>query len=131
MASGIYTNCKNIFLNRLITDDVSALLIDTTVYTPALTADASLADIPDAALLSEAAVTGKAVVDGEFFCDAITFSKPEANKTAGAVVLFFSKDTLSASKLIAYYDDSADLPFVTDGTDVVITVNASGSWIVL
>jgi len=134
MASGAFTACLTGFHGGdfdLVNDDVSAILIDLDQYTPNKATDTSLADVPEAAILSTALITGKALSDNEFQADTTTFPNVEADDgvNIGAVIVFLSANTLEGSTLLFLIDDAAEFPVTPDGSDVQVTWGA-GSGVV-
>lgn len=123
MASGLYDNgVREIMRGNidLINSPISALLIDVNEYTVDLATDIDLDDIPEAAIISESALTNKSLDGTTFRADDLTFISVEGNDI-GAVVLFFSQDTNADSKLIAYLDNAPEFPITPDGTDIIIS----------
>lgn len=100
--------------------DLSALLIDTSLYTADLDTDLSQADIPVEAVLSTVTLTGSSVTDGIFSADGVTFPAVVGNE-ASAIILVLNAPTYSASTLIAYLDDATEFPITLDGSDVIVS----------
>jgi hypothetical protein len=124
----------------LINDDISAVLVDLSVYTPSPGVDVSLADIPADALIAEALLTGKsldAVEDGGVFysafrADDTVFNSVALSETApevSGVVLFKKAATYSGSILIFLEDEAPEYPITPDGTDITVQWSAGDNGI--
>ena len=136
MASGLYLAGKSALLGGdidLINDAVGAVLIDTSVYTPSLDTDTSLADIPEAAIFAEILITGKNIdtveITGSYYSvfradDALFPAVPTSTSTVNAIVLFKDADTFSASTLILINDSAPEFPITPDGTDITVVWDA-------
>lgn len=129
MASGLYASCLSALMGGdidLVNTPVSAALIDIEQYTVDLNNDTSLADIPEAALLSESLLEGKALVGATFSADPTVFSSVSADDGVdiGAVIVFKETDTASESTLLYYSDEAPELPATPDGEDVTVTWGA-------
>jgi len=124
MASGIYVAGKRAMMGGdvdLINDAIGAALIDLDAYTPDLSEDESLSDVPDAAVLAQTVLTGKALDGTAFRADNAVFaSVADEGQTATAVLLYLDEDTYSGSTLIALFDDSTAFPVTPDGTDITV-----------
>lgn len=107
----------------MVNDPISAILIDTDLHTPNLSTDTTLADIPEAAILKEAILTGRVLSGAEFQADPTTF--PSVALTDGAkadaVIIFYAADTEEESILCFMIDDAAEFPVTPDGSDIVVT----------
>lgn len=131
MASGMYDNGWAAFHGGdidWVNTPVSAILIDLNSYTPDLGADASLADIPEAALLAEVLLTGKVINGTILRADDPVFPSvtTAAGVTVGAWVIAKDADTYAGATLLFYFDDAPELPITPDGTDITIAWNANG-----
>lgn len=87
----------------LLSDNISAALIDTTQYSVSIAADEYLSDIPATAILSTTLFTGKNNIFGAFTADDIEFLSVEG-AYAGAIVIYNKQATDQESMLIAYSD---------------------------
>jgi hypothetical protein len=117
VASGLYVSGTNAIMGSLDleNDDVSALLIDLDEYTPDLDVHTTQEDIPTAAVLSEAALTGKTIASEIFRASDTTFLS--VTGTAGGVVLIKDADSYPASTLISWHEFDEEIE--ADGEDVV------------
>ncbi len=103
----------------LINDDISIILIDTTLYTVDLDAHEKLGDIPEAAIIAERLLTGKSL-DGTAFRANDPVFTAVTGEDIGAYVIFKDTGDLNTSWLL-YYDDSApEYPLPPDGTDITV-----------
>lgn len=131
MANVLYTPYKNSLLGSGTitlpiwdTDVIDAIAV-TAAYTPSISSDATLADIPSGTIAGTATVTGLTISGGIVLCsDVTTFTGIAAGPDIVAIVL--SLDT-GDQGLYAYCDDfDSGMPVTPDGTDIVVTWNASG-----
>ena len=123
MASGLYElGLKEIMSGNidLENDNISALLIDTSLYTVDLVNHSNQDDIPDSAQIAEAALSGKTLNVTVFRASDTTFLAVPAGQDISAVILFLDTDYADTSTLIAYLDNATEFPITPDGTDVVI-----------
>jgi hypothetical protein len=110
-----------------VNSPISAALINLEEYTPDTVNDVMLSDIPEEAILSECAMSGKMIVGASFDADDTVFpSVSPAGINADAVVIFLDNDDLSQTRLIAIIDDAAEFPLTTSGGDITITWSESG-----
>jgi hypothetical protein len=134
MANKLYPKSKKQFLQACIdlsAVNVRAVLVDTGAYTYNDAHD-FLHDIPSGARITVSGnLTGKAFGDdGSFDSDDPTFTSV-SGASIEAIVLYVHTGTDSTSRLIMYQDTSVTgLPLTPDGSDVQITVDAGG-WFVL
>jgi hypothetical protein len=134
MANKLYPKTKKQFLQAgidLSAVNVRAILIDTGAYTYDDAHD-FLDDIPAGARIAVSGnLTGKVFGDdGSFDSDDPTFAAV-AGASIEAIVLYVHTGTESTSRLIMFQDTGVTgLPLTPDGSDVQITVDAAG-WFVL
>jgi hypothetical protein len=134
MANKLYPKTKKQFLQAgidLSAANVRAILIDTGAYTYDDAHD-FLDDIPAGARIAVSGnLTGKTFGDdGSFDSDDPTFTAV-SGASIEAIVLYVHTGTESTSRLIMYQDTGVTgLPLTPDGSDVQITVDAAG-WFVL
>ena len=132
MATGMYDSGKVELMSGnidLINDSISALLVDLSVYTPDLTVDVSLADIPEAARISETLLTGKGLDVTTFRADDSTFNAVTSDGTVTGVVVFLDTNIFSTSTLLCLYDSAAAFPITPDGTDITVQWDAGSDGI--
>lgn len=134
MANKLYPKTKKQLLLAgidLSAVNVRAILVDTAAYTYDDTHD-FLDDIPAGARIALSGnLTGKSFGDdGSFDSDDPTFTAV-SGASIEAIVLYVHTGTESTSQLIMYQDSGVTgLPLTPDGSDVQITVDAAG-WFVL
>lgn len=134
MSSGLFLSGKQGFQGGdidLINDDISAILVDLSQYTPDRGADTSLADIPEDAIISESLLTGKSLgaledppASGDwwsiFRADDTVFNSVASEFEVSAIVIFKKAISYSESTLIYIDEDAAEYPITPDGTDITI-----------
>jgi len=103
----------------LINDRISAVLIDTTIYTPNLSTDESQADIPAAAQIAEKTLTGNTLTDSTFRADDTTFPTVQGNQV-GAVVILRDSGEYETSTLLCFLDNGTGFPITPNGEDITI-----------
>lgn len=134
MANKLYPKTKKQFLQAgidLSAVNVRAMLVDTGAYTYNDGHD-FLDDIPSGARIAVSGnLSNKAFGDdGSFDSDDPMFTAV-AGVSIEAIVLYVHTGTDSTSRLIMYQDTGVTgLPLTPDGSDVQITVDAAG-WFVL
>jgi len=122
MATGMFENGVRAIMGAdidLVNDDISALLIDTDLYTPDLLNDVDESDIPEASIVARQELTGK-TLDGTVFRANNTVFTSVTGANVGAVLLSLNSDTFDTSALIFCMDNAPELPIVPDGTDITI-----------
>lgn len=140
MASGLFLAGKQGLQGGdidLVNDDISAVLVDLSLYTPDLGVDESLADIPEAAIIAESLLLGKAldpVEDGGtwfsvFRADDTVFNSVTSVLEVSALVLFKKGIAYSESPLIFLEDEAPQYPITPDGTDITIQWSTGSSGI--
>lgn len=123
MSSGLYESGINAIMAGNIdleNDDISAILIDTSLYTVNLANDSNQDDIPDSAQIQEALLNGKTLDGSVFRASDLTFKSVPSGQDVGAIVLFLNTDYSDTSILIAYLDNAPEFPITPDGSDIVI-----------
>lgn len=128
MANQLYPKAKQAFLGALIdmdTDVIKACL-SRTAYNASHEFLSSITDI----VATSGALTSPTITNGVF--DTADFVYPTVGAGAAAQYIILYKDTGTAgtSRLIAHIDTATGLPVTPDGTNINITVNASG-WFTL
>jgi hypothetical protein len=113
----------------LVNTSISAALLDLSLYSPDLVNDTSLADIPEAALVSETLLTSKTIDNTTFRADDAVFNSVTSEQTVTAVVVFVDAETFSASTLICLFDDAVAFPVTPDGTDITVQWDAGADGI--
>ncbi|BAH33232.1 MULTISPECIES: hypothetical protein [Rhodococcus] len=121
MANSLYDKAREGFLDGsivLTTNNIKAVLVDTSTYTPNLATHANLSDIPTPARVATSGnLTGKTVTNGVFDADDLTFAAL-GGASVEAIVLYKDTGTASTSRLIHYMDTGTGLPFTPNGGDL-------------
>jgi hypothetical protein len=127
--SAVYGKARQKFLEGSInwlTDDFTAVLIDTSLYTVAIDVDEFLGDIPGAALVELSLhLGGKTSTLGVADANDVTFTSTSGNP-CGAIVIFKDTGSTATSPLVAYIDSATGLP-VTLGGDVTVRWSSGAS----
>ena len=122
MANIIYPSAKQLLLAadlNWLTDPIYGILLDTRVYTVSA-AHSSLADIDGGAfLVSSPVMTGRTNENGVADADDLTFPT-YTGAPATALILVKDGGTALQSRLIAYFDSLAGLPYVPDGNPIQV-----------
>ena len=134
MANKLYPKTKTQFLQAgidLSAVNVRAILVDTGTYTYSDTHD-FLDDIPSGARIAVSGnLSNKAFGDDASFDSDDPMFTAVAGASIEAIVLYVHTGTDSTSRLIMYQDTGVTgLPLTPDGSDLQITVDAAG-WFVL
>jgi len=128
MANVMYPKAKDGFLGgdiALDSDNLKAVLVDTASYTYSDSHE-FLSDIPAGERVATSAdLTGKTIVDGTFDSDDIVYTAVTGDPCE-ALVLYQDSGTESTSRLILYIDTATGLPVTPDGTNINVSINASG-----
>lgn len=131
MANALYDAGRDGFLLGQIdwdTDDIRAILIDTSAYTVNLSSHDFLNDVPGGARVAVAALTSEASLGANGTADAadVTFPSVPGGDTVSAVIIYKHTGTESTSRLIAYYDTVTNMPLATNGGDITLQFHTSG-----
>lgn len=103
-----------------LTDDVRAILIDTTAYTPNFITDKFLVSIPGPARISTCpSFTSKTATAGVADADDVAFTAV-AGPMIEAVVIYKHTGVDATARLIAFIDTATGLPFIPSGGNVAI-----------
>lgn len=129
MANLIYTKAKEGFLDgsiNFMTDNIKALLVDTSAYTVDAAAHGYLSDVPSGARIAMSSnLDSKTVTGGVADAADVTLPSVSGSSVEAIVIL---KDTGSAatSRLIAYIDTGSGLPFTPNSGDVRLEWSTNG-----
>lgn len=136
MTRKLYRNGKMAILGGdvdFVNSDISAALIDLSVYTPDFESDSTIADIPEDAIISEVLVVGKMLTGSSdpeevvFDADDVTFpSVTPSGVDVGGIVLFLDGENVEDTRLLSYDDEADGLPSETDGSDIVVAWSDDG-----
>lgn len=123
MANKLYDNARDQFLRGNL-DWVNitgkAVMIDTTEYTLDAALHQHLDDIPSAARVATATLTGK-TASGGGVADAsdVTFTAVSGAEV-GALAIYEDSGDEATSRLIAWIDSGGGLPITPNGSDILI-----------
>jgi hypothetical protein len=124
MANSLYDNGRESFLRGEIswnTDDIKVALADAADYTPSLSGDQFLDDIPGAAIeatsanLAAKSTTAGVADAGDFTFSAVTGDECEY------LVIYQDSGVASTSRLIGLIDTATNLPVTPNGGDIDVT----------
>lgn len=123
MANAIYTKALNSFLQgeiNWVSDSISAILINTSLYTVDIANHQYLSSIAAGARVATAALTGKTAVGGVADAADLVFS---AVSGAQCSAIAFVKITgnEATSNLLLYFDTATGLPVTPNGGDLTLT----------
>jgi hypothetical protein len=123
MANALYAKGKQNILDGNIdfsADSIKAVLLDGADYTPNLSTDDALDDVPGAAIVGTAvALASKTITDGVFDAADTTLTAVTGDQ-AEYVLLYKDSGVSSTSWLIALFDTATGLPVTPNGGDVQI-----------
>lgn len=128
MANQLYPKAKEAFLGALIdmdTDDIRACLARTAYNA----SHQFLSDITDIVATSSQ-LTSPTITNGVFDTADIVYPTVAAGASTPYIILYKSTGVAGTSRLIAHIDTATGLPVTPDGTNINVTVNASG-WFTL
>lgn len=123
MANSLYDEGRDQFLRGnldWVNDTIKVTLVDTNDYTVDLANHQNYDDVPAAARVSEAALSGKSA-SGDGVADASdTTLTSVSGDESEALILWKDTGTESTSTLIAYIDTATGLPVTPNGGDITI-----------
>lgn len=122
MANALYANFKQqlgLGAFNLGTDTIKVVLVDTDDYTPNLTTDTSLANIPAGARVATGTLANQAWAGAVFDASDLTFTAVTGDE-AEALVIYKDTGTEATSLLIAIFDTVTGLPVTPNGGDIQI-----------
>jgi hypothetical protein len=126
----MYLQAKTDLLNGnldWVADDIRAVLVDAADYTPNLTADTHLDDVPAGArVATSGAMTGKTAAAGVADAADVTFAAVSGDQAEG-VLLYKHTGSEATSTLILWLDTGVTgLPVTPDGDDITVRWDAAG-----
>jgi hypothetical protein len=102
-----------------LSDAFKVLLVDKT-YTVQTDVHHTLADVPvSARVAASPALTGKSATDGVARADDVTVNTVQGQEVF-ALVIYHASDSESDSELVAYIDTANGLPYLPQGTTMVV-----------
>ena len=123
MANSLYTKAKQGLLDGSIdldTDAIKAVFVDGADYTPNLSTNQYLSDIPSAGrVATSGALANKTVTDGVFDADDITLTSVSGDQFE-YIVLYKDTGAEGTSRLILLIDTATGLPCTPNGSDITI-----------
>jgi hypothetical protein len=133
VANALYPKFKEALLSgavNLSSNAVKVCLVDLADYTYS-SSHQFLSDVPLAAREEiSSALTGKAILNGNFDSDDPTFVAATGD-TCESLILFIDTGSPSTSRLIAFYDTGVTgLPVILNGGNINVQVDALG-WFAL
>jgi len=124
MPNALFDKARERFLTGQFnwsTDTIKAILVDTGVYTPNLSAHEYLSDISGGArIATSGAFTSKTTTNGAADAADVTFTTVSGNSIE-AIVLYKDTGVEGTSPLIAYIDTATGLPITPNGGDIIVT----------
>lgn len=109
-----------------VNDAISAVLVNTDLYTIDVDTHTDIDDIPVEAILSETFVAGRYINNFSLFADNLSFENVDATAEVGAVVIFVDSATTDEATLCFYFDNAAEFPFTPAGSSVAIVWPETG-----
>jgi len=122
MANGLYTAGKQGFLTGAInwvSDTITLVAVDSQEYTPNLTTNSTLADVPAGGRIASANLANKTATAGVADADDVTLTGVTGDQFE-YLVLYKNTGTENTSTLIALIDTATGLPVTPSGQDVVV-----------
>ena len=123
MSNALYDAGREGYLDgslNWLTDDVRAILVDTSSYTVNLATHKFLSAIVVGARVSvSGSLTGKSATAGVADADDVSFTGV-SGPTVEAIVLYKHTGSDATARLIAYLDGATGLPFTPSGGNVAI-----------
>lgn len=111
-----------------INDDIIAVLIDLSKYTPDFDNDCFLDDIPEEARIASASLSGKTMSSRIGYAANTTIPQVDYNESISAVVL--AKDTTEeSSSPIFLLIDQGNFPLIPAGEDVILQWSVDGLFV--
>lgn len=123
MANNLYTKAKESFLKGEIdwlNDNIRIALIDTGIYTVDIINHQYLSDVaPSSIVTTSGVLSGKSVDGGVVDATDVSFISGILSNVQ-AIIIYQDNGLSSTSRLIAYIDTGADLPFIQTASPVSV-----------
>lgn len=123
MSNALYDKGRQKFLEgdiHWLTDTIKVVLVDLADYTPNLSTDEFLSNIPTAARVAiSPALTNKTSTAGVADADNVVFTSVTGDQSE-AIVIFKDTGTDTTSPLIAFIDSAVGLPVTPNGGDIEV-----------
>ena len=129
MATALYDKGRSAFAKGdidWINDTIKAILIDSADYIVNLATHDFLDDVAGAARVATVELTNKSVAAGVCDCDNPTFADVSGDAFE-AVVIYKHTGVEGTSQLIAYIDNSAQLPMTPIGGDIEMNIDSGAN----
>jgi hypothetical protein len=123
MANAMYTKGLNSFLQgeiNWVSDSVSAILINTSLYTVDIANHQYLSSIPAGARVATAPLTGKTASGGVADAADLVFSAV-SGAACSAIAMVKITGNEATSNLLLYFDTATGLPVTPNGGDLTLT----------
>ena len=130
MANALYPKAKEDFLAgnlNMSSNTITLALIDTDVYTFSSSHE-DRADVPNAAVITEATLASKTITSGVFDADDATFTSVSGANCEALII--YHTDVAggnTTSRLIAYIDTATGLPILPNGGDITVRFSSGAS----
>lgn len=122
MANSLYDKGRESFLKKqidMVNDDIVAILVDSSSYTPNLSADQFLTDIAGGAILATSdPLTSPSTTAGVFDADDVLWASVPATGQGDFVILYQDSGSPSTSRLIGRIDTGTGIPVTPNGGDI-------------
>lgn len=128
MANGFYTKGLEQMLNANIawaSDTIKAVLVDSATYTPNLSTDDFLSDIPSGERVATVTLANGVVTGGNVDFDDAVFSSVSGDESE-LVVIYKDTGDAATSPLLILFDTATGLSYVPNGNDIDLVLNGSG-----
>jgi hypothetical protein len=130
LSNALYDKGREAFLTggiNWVTDNIKAVLVDATEYTPNLATHQYLSDIPSGGRVATSAnLAGKTATAGVADANDIAFIAA-AGDPSEYMVLYKDTGTATTSALIAFIDTATGLPATPNGTDITVQFDAGAN----
>ncbi len=123
MANALYDTGRNAFLLGdidWVADTIKVVLVDAADYTVSLSTHDFLNDVPAAARVATATLSGKSASAGVADATDVTFTGVSGD-ISEALVIYKDTGTEATSQLIAYIDSATGLAVTPNGGDINVT----------
>lgn len=123
MTKSLYDEGRDQFANGNIdwvNDTIKAILVDLADYTLNLSAHDFVDDVPAAARVATAALSGKSTSAGTVDASDLTFSSVTGDESE-AIILYKDTGSEASSPLISFDDEASGLPVNPNGGDIRIS----------
>lgn len=122
MANEVYNPSLGYRGVNWLTDDIRAILVDTSEYTFS-SAHEFLSSVPALARIASANVTGRTFVDGEHRASPVAFAAVAS--AVQAMILYVHTGVDATARLLGYFDSADGLPVDPGGGDVTVTFSGA------